>query len=289
MSGGGYISIKQLERMREEARRFQVREECQALLIRTAALVEQGKQNISTSGFLSGSSEVDKLVDEAYSQMSLSPDQALQSARLAMAQASAIQTEARAKREMWDEERRNVDELLSKTINQLKSISIKNKEGQKALQNNIIRLGKITDVPVSLATLESIAEESLNRARDAQARDLQEEVRKELVRRLLGGLRASNYVISGPVLKDGRVEILATTPAGKKVRFEINDQCRIGFDLDGFIGETCKDAVDTVLERLRSDGTDGEIEQFNWHNPDKIKKGAKDLPHGATQAREARR
>jgi hypothetical protein len=289
MSGGGYISVKQMERMREEARRSQVREECQALLERTAALLEQGKQNLSTSGFVSESSELDKLVGEAYSQMSLSPDQALQSARLAIAQVSAIQTEARAKKQMWGEERRKVDELLSRTINQLKSISIKNKEGQKAHQSNIARLEKMTDVPLSLVTLESMVEETLNGARESQARDLQEEVRKELVRRLLGGLRASNYVISGPVLKDGRVEILATTPAGKKVRFEINDQCRIGFDLDGFIGETCKDAVDAVLERLRSDGTDGEIEQFNWHNPYKIKKGAKDLPHGAAQVREARR
>ena len=94
MSGGGYISVKQMERMREEARRSQVREECQALLERTAALLEQGKQNLSTSGFVSESSELDKLVGEAYSQMSLSPDQALQSARLAIAQVSAIQTEA---------------------------------------------------------------------------------------------------------------------------------------------------------------------------------------------------
>lgn len=288
MSGGGYISVKQLERLREEARRTQVREECRALLERTAALIEQGKQNLSTSGFVSGSSEVDTLVGEAHSQMSLSPDQALQSARLAMAKVSTMQAEAKAKREMWGEERRKVDELLSRAISQLKSISVKNTEGHKALQSNIVRLEKMADVPLSLATLESIVEESLNDARESQARDLQEEVRKELVRRLLGGLRASNYVISGPVLKDGRVEILATTPAGKKVRFEISDQCRIGFDLDGFIGETCRDAVDTVLERLRSGGTDGEIEQFKWHNPDKIKKGAKDLPHGAARVRESR-
>jgi hypothetical protein len=39
MSGGGYLSVKELERMREEARRSQVREECKAMLVRTAALL----------------------------------------------------------------------------------------------------------------------------------------------------------------------------------------------------------------------------------------------------------
>lgn len=287
MSGVGHISVRQLEMMREEARRVQVREECNALLRTANERIAQADGSIS--GFSESYAEAERRIGEANGQINLSPDQALESARMALMKVNSNQVEARAKLERWGRDRVQAEQLLSNTISSLRAATIKSKDGQKRLNDRLARLERLYDAPITVSAIEPIVEEALAESRKQQAKDLQEDVRRELVRRLLGGLRASNYMIAGPVLKDGRVEILATTPSGKKVRFEINDESKIAFDLNGFVGEACKDSVEVVLEHLRSDGIEAEIEQFNWHNPDRIKKGAKDLPQGPSQVRQARR
>ena len=60
----------------------------------------------------------------------------------------------------------------------------------------------------------------------------------------------------------------------------------MNFDFKNYEGTTCKDELDAILKKLETDGElETCVEQFVWHNPDKIKKGAKDFPYGQTQQR----
>jgi len=109
---------------------------------------------------------------------------------------------------------------------------------------------------------------------------LKELERKKIVSLLIASLKQAGFVSSKPVLNESNVILKGKLPSGKIIEFSINSDAKINFNLDGYEGETCQDQLKDLMEKLGDSGVKSEIKQFSWHNPDRLKKGAKELPIG---------
>lgn len=113
-------------------------------------------------------------------------------------------------------------------------------------------------------------------------------MRREVVRGLLGTLTSMGFVIDGPQLRQedktaGVVTLSGRMPSGKMARFEVHLDGRMQFDFDGYEGRACAkdlEKIHTTLQEQFAVKLTGS--QITWKNPDRIAKGARDLPSGHT-------
>lgn len=113
---------------------------------------------------------------------------------------------------------------------------------------------------------------------------LDERVRREVVKGLLKTLKEMGFVTVGPQLDAGTVILEGRLASGRKARFEVNLDGTMEFDLDGYEGRSCADDMEKVETTLRDRfGVKLGPPQIVWKNPDRISKGARDLPTGASR------
>lgn len=113
----------------------------------------------------------------------------------------------------------------------------------------------------------------------AEAHD--ERVRREVARALVRTLRAQGFQLVGPRQKGGLVVLEGRQASGRKARFSIALDGRMAFDLDGYEGRACAEDMEKVEATLRDRfGVALGPPQVTWKNPERISKGAKDLPSG---------
>jgi hypothetical protein len=128
------------------------------------------------------------------------------------------------------------------------------------------------------------AEQSIQKA---GKESFDESVRKEVVKGLLGTLMSMGFVIEGPQLnqdgdKAGVVTLSGRMPSGKMARFEVNLDGRMQFDFEGYEGRACAKDLEKINATLQEQfAVKLTGSQIIWKNPDKIAKGARDLPSGS--------
>lgn len=131
-----------------------------------------------------------------------------------------------------------------------------------------------------VSVLEAEAQRML--AKDA-AEAVDENLRREVVSAILQAMRVQGFATSNPVVNSttGHVVISGTLPGGRKVRFDIELDGAMNFDMDGFADRSCADHLDQVLERMEKEFSiaTGPV-QHTWKNPDRISKGSRGMPGG---------
>jgi hypothetical protein len=110
-----------------------------------------------------------------------------------------------------------------------------------------------------------------------------ETLRREIITALMKTMRDLGFAVGKPTIDKvtGGVVMIGTLPSNRTIRFEVDLNGQMEFDMNGFLERKCADHLDEVLGILETNFsiTTGPI-QHNWKNPDKISKGSKGFPSG---------
>ncbi len=283
---------RELERQQEESRRKKVKQQTAAL----AQSIEQTQRTLAASGTAAWVQEeireimaaVNKAkdtpasgnIDAAFNELNM------QQAKLSSLSETSNQRQDALQREQWmaesaviglkleletrieDIERTEALEQLNTLIRRTKDLSATVQKGQiNGLQQHIAELRQ--------SALE-IHEKDMKQSID-------ETLRREIVTSLMKAMRDLGFAVGTPTIdKDtGGVVLIGTLPSNRSIRFEVNLDGQMEFDMNGFLERKCADHLDEVLGILETNFsiTTGPI-QHNWKNPDKISKGSKGFPSG---------
>ena len=283
---------RELERQQEESRRKKVKQQTTAL----AQSIEQTQRTLAASGTAAWVQEeireimaaVNKAkdtpasgnIDAAFNELNM------QQAKLSSLSETSNQRQDALQREQWmaesaviglkleletrieDIERTEALEQLNTLIRRTKDLSATVQKGQiNGLQQHIAELRQ--------SALE-IHEKDMKQSID-------ETLRREIVTSLMKAMRDLGFAVGTPTIdKDtGGVVLIGTLPSNRSIRFEVNLDGQMEFDMNGFLERKCADHLDEVLGILETNFsiTTGPI-QHNWKNPDKISKGSKGFPSG---------
>ena len=283
---------RELERQQEESRRKKVKQQTAAL----AQSIEQTQRTLAASGTAAWVREEIREIMAAVNKAKETPasgniDAAfnelnMQQAKLSSLSETSNQRQDALQREQWmaesaviglkleletrieDIERTEALEQLNTLIRRTKDLSATVQKGQiNGLQQHIAELRQ--------SALE-IHEKDMKQSID-------ETLRREIVTSLMKAMRDLGFAVGTPTIdKDtGGVVLIGTLPSNRSIRFEINLDGQMEFDMNGFLERKCADHLDEVLGILETNFsiTTGPI-QHNWKNPDKISKGSKGFPSG---------
>ena len=143
-----------------------------------------------------------------------------------------------------------------------------------------VQKGQITGLQQQIAELRQSAleihEEDMKRAVD-------ETLRREILTALMKTMRDLGFAVGKPTIdkETGGVVMIGQLPSNRSIRFEVNLDGQMEFDMNGFLERKCADHLDEVLGILEANFNiaTGPV-QHNWKNPDKISKGSKGFPSG---------
>lgn len=287
MSMSGHMRAEIIKRQKEELRKNRVREQCNNMLSSIEAKMTQHIKDPQFSHFFNDDAlmlqnEISKTKDKIRSD----PDFAL-----SMIQATSIKLNKSissivAAEKQWSDARKISYEKLFETIEMLDSLPIRNTQYAHKIKSLSNKLKAFSDIATTSMEIEKHIANTQKEADIIVQKDEREEVRKEVVKKIISILKAQGFVVSTPTLKEQSVYIRGKLPTGKKVLFQVQDEGSIDFDLDGYTGETCQNEIEGIIEKLNFEGSvDSSIEQFVWHNPDKIRKGSKEFPTSSGQNR----
>jgi len=115
---------------------------------------------------------------------------------------------------------------------------------------------------------------------------MDERVRREVVKGLLKTLKGMGFVTVGPQLQEGLVVLEGRLASGRRARFEVKLDGELAFDLDGYEGRACAADMEKVEIAMKDQyGVLLGPPQIVWKNPDRLTKGARDLPTGGATKR----
>jgi hypothetical protein len=137
-----------------------------------------------------------------------------------------------------------------------------------------------------LPTAARLADEARERTSAVGAAALDEKIRREIVDRVIESLKSIGFVVRPPSLAAGVVTLEGRLASGRRARFEVSVDGATRFDLDGYEGRTCGDELERIETSLRDRfGVRMGPPQIEWKSPDRISRGARDLPGGKTTKR----
>jgi hypothetical protein len=272
----------ELERARAEALRLdQVRQECEALADACEAAIRDVRdvavQQLASDDLRKIAPELRKI----RRQISDAPDES----RAALLEASRRLHQAIARAEAaanrWKKEQ--VDAVAAARQAQAVAAATGPSDGEAAaLGRRAVALaaqGAIADALQATAS-------SQKAARAASAAALDEKIRREVVKGLLKTLKEMGFVTVGPQLEAGLVVLEGRLASRRRARFEVSLDGNLGFDLDGYEGRACAVDMEKVETVLRDRfGVKLGPPQVVWKSPDRITKGARDVPTGTTRKR----
>jgi hypothetical protein len=283
----GRLRAEMIARQKEELRRQRVKEQCDQMISNMEAKLNMYMNNVHYSDIFGSESLVIKSkINTAKAIIQSDPDTALSglndiSTQLNRSISTVVSTEKK-----WSEERKVSYQQIEETIDELRSSTIRSPKYSEERNNLLSKLELLEDTATSSDNIKKTLETVHSEMNTIIRMDEQEEIRKETVRKIVSILKEQGFTISKPILKEKAVHVTGKLPSGKKVLFQIHPEGAIDFDLDGYSGQTCKNEIDGVIEKLNEgEEIESSIEQFAWHNPDKIKKGSKEFPYGNGQTR----
>lgn len=278
----------ELERERKEAlRRDHVRREALALHAacehEMTMVREPSVQQLAARGL----KDVQKELQRASAQLEPSPDEALRTVRAASKRLHQVLAAAQAAAHRWSQEQAAAQARIEE-------VRTRAEAQQLAARDS----GAETFLQVDRTLEEVAALHKQGRHREAAAKceqadalmgkaaqvSLDETVRREVVKGLLAALQAQGFVVDGPSLRKngsepGVVRLTGRLPSGRTATFEVQRDGRMTYDLDGYKDRTCAQQVDQIEEVLQKRfGIRLGPPQVIWKNPDRISKGARNLP-----------
>jgi hypothetical protein len=143
-----------------------------------------------------------------------------------------------------------------------------------------VQKGQITGLQEQVA---EIRQSALQIHEQDMKQSVDETLRREIITALMKTMRDLGFAVGKPTIdkETGGVIMIGTLPSNRSIRFEIDLNGQMEFDMNGFMERKCADHLDEVLGVLEANFSiaTGPV-QHNWKNPDKISKGSKGFPSG---------
>ena len=283
---------RELERKQEESRRRKVKQQTTAL----AQAIERTQRTLAESGTAAWVQEeiteimavVNKAkdtpasgdIDAVFNELNV------QQAKLSNLSETSSQRQDASQREQWmaesaviglklELEARLEDIERTEALDQVNTLIRRTKDLSTTVQK-----GQITGLQQQIAELRQSAleihEEDMKRAVD-------ETLRREILTALKKTMQDLGFVVGKPTIdkETGGVVMIGRLPSNRSIRFEVNLDGQMEFDMNGFLERKCADHLDEVLGILEANFNiaTGPV-QHNWKNPDKISKGSRGFPSG---------
>ena len=283
---------RELERQQEEARRKKVKQQVSTL----AQAVERKQQQLAESGTgawvqeeisdimavvnraknTPASGDIDTMFEQLNIQQakitslgktSNQRQDALQRERW-MAESAVIGLKLELETRLEDLERKDSMEEVELLLRKTEDLS------------NTVQKGQIIGLQEQVSQLRQSA---LQVHEQDMKQSVDETLRREIISALMKTMRDLGFAVGKPTIdkETGGVVIIGTLPSNRSIRFEVDLNGQMEFDMSGFMERKCADHLDEVLGVLEANFsiTTGPV-QHNWKNPDKISKGSKGFPSG---------
>ena len=283
---------RELERKQEESRRRKVKQQTNAL----AQAIERTQRTLAESGTAAWVQEEITEIMAAVNKAKDTPASGdidavfnelnVQQAKLSNLSETSSQRQDASQREQWmaesaviglklELEARLEDIERTEALDQVNTLIRRTKDLSTTVQK-----GQITGLQQQITELRQSAleiyEEDMKRAVD-------ETLRREILTALMKTMRNLGFAVGKPTIdkETGGVVMIGQLPSNRSIRFEVNLDGQMEFDMNGFLERKCADHLDEVLGILEANFNiaTGPV-QHNWKNPDKISKGSKGFPSG---------
>jgi hypothetical protein len=280
----------ELERQRQEVlRRERVREECDAL--RVQCLETLRKAEAEAKAFAGPELAALSATLEA-SRREADVDAALAQVAGCCARVQGVLASGRAAAQRWSAEvaarqsrlevlRARLDSAPTGDAERARAAATR---GREALGRAAGALA-VADLAAADAALDA-AEGDLSAVGEAAQVEAE---RREAVRRLRDTLREMGFVPAVGLQIEGERSVVVLEgrmPSGRRAQFRLSLDGDLAFDLDGYEGRACAEDLERVETVLRDRyGVRLGPPQITWKNPDRLAKGARELPGGGAAAR----
>ena len=283
---------RELERQQEESRRKKVKQQTAAL----AQSIEQTQRTLAASGTAAWVQEeireimaaVNKAkdtpasgnIDAAFNELNV------QQAKLSSLSETSNQRQDAVQREQWMAESSVIGLKLEL---EARHEDLEHKESRKEVEtlirktedlSNTVQKGQIAGLQQEVAQMRQSA---LEIHEQDMKQSVDEKLRREVITALMKTMRDLGFAVGKPTIdkETGGVVMIGTLPSNRSIRFEVDLNGQMEFDMNGFLERKCADHLDEVLGILETNFsiTTGPI-QHKWKNPDKISKGSKGFPSG---------
>jgi hypothetical protein len=235
--------------------------------------------------------QIQQTLMQVSQQIGSAPDAALKTVEKTQKRLNTVLAKAESAARQWSQQQAEAKAHLDAIQQKLKAEQeAANQAGHEALAQAQQTIAQATSLYHAgryeqITALCRQAEQSIQQAGQES---FDESVRREVVKGLLGTLTNMGFVIEGPQLRQddkgaGVVTLSGRMPSGKMARFEVHLDGRMQFDFDGYEGRACAkdlEKIHTTLQEQFAVKLTGS--QITWKNPDRIAKGARDLPSGHT-------
>ena len=283
---------RELERQQEEARRNKVKQQVSAL----AQAVERKQQQLAESGTGAWVQEeisdimavVNRAkntpatgdIDTIFEQLNI------QQAKITSLGKTSNQRQDALQRERWMAESAVIG-LKLELETRLEDLEHKDSMEEVELLlrktedlSNTVQKGQIIGLQEQVSQLRQSA---LQVHEQDMKQSVDETLRKEIITALMKTMRDLGFAVGKPTIdqETGGVVMIGTLPSNRSIRFEVDLNGQMEFDMNGFMERKCADHLDEVLGVLEENFSimTGPV-QHNWKNPDKISKGSKGFPSG---------
>jgi hypothetical protein len=283
---------RELERQQEEARRKKVKQQVSAL----AQTIERIQQQLAESG--TGAwvqeeiSEIMMIVKQAKNTQASGEIDAMfeqmniQQAKISTLGVTSNQRQDALQREQWMAESAVIG-LKLELETRLEDLEHKDSMEEVGVLlrktddlSNTVQKGQITELQQQVS---HIRQSALQIHEQDMKQSVDETLRREIITALMKTMRDLGFAVGKPTIdkETGGVIMIGTLPSNRSIRFEIDLNGQMEFDMNGFLERKCADHLDEVLGVLEANFSiiTGPI-QHNWKNPDKISKGSKGFPSG---------
>ena len=283
---------RELERQQEEARRNKVKQQVSAL----AQAVERKQQQLAKSG--TGAwvqqeiSEIMAVVKQAKNTPASGDIDAMfeqlniQQAKISTLGGTSNQRQDALQREQWMAEsaviglklelEARLEDLEHNDSVEEVGVLLRTTEDL----SNTVQKGQITELKQQVA---HIRQSALQIHEQDMKQSVDETLRREIITALMKTMRDLGFAVGKPTIdkETGGVIMIGTLPSNRSIRFEVDLNGQMEFDMNGFMERKCADHLDEVLGVLEANFSimTGPV-QHNWKNPDKISKGSKGFPSG---------
>ncbi|MHB9071263.1 MAG: hypothetical protein ACYC54_12965 [Sedimentisphaerales bacterium] len=287
MSSTGQMQIY-LERQRKEQLRLgRLQKQAYSLLDacrgQIAGIKDPAIQQLAGPGL----KNIQQDISQASVIISSDPDKAVKNIRKIQSQLQALLSKAQQKASDFTKEQAEAKSKLEicsqnlqaeqQTANEASMQELEKAGAEINKANQLYSAGKFKEVS-------KICDEACGIIEQAGKKAFDETVRREVVGSLLTTLTDMGFVVDSPVLegnepKSSKVKLTGFLPSGRKASFMINLDGRMEFDFDGYQGRACAKEMERIESQLneRFSVKLGPA-QVTWKNPDKLTKGAVNLP-----------
>ena len=285
----------ELKRQRKrELRLEQARNQCRSILTACETTIARTKditvQQLADSGLRKARKELQK----ASARIEKDPKRARKSLEATQKRLQGLIVKAQAEAHQWSRAQAASQARISEVQARAEAErAVSNEAGVKVLGQVEVKLGEANalDRQGRHAQAARKVAEAKSLVDQASEATFDETVRREVVRGLFATLQEMGFVVDGPTCaRDGDgpgiVSLTGHLPSGRKVRFEVQLDGNVGYDLDGYEGRTCARQIERIEETLRNRfSVKMGPAQVIWKDPDRISRGARGLPTGGVYAK----